>query len=469
MTTATGLPDRRTFLIGSVAFGSSLTLLTSLSAAPISVLPRKSMPAVETNPAELQILRDAIGLLKAKDSGGVASDGWEAIANPHINHCFTGDDREIHFSWWFWPWHRAYLLAMEKRLQHVVSEPALRLPYWDWFSVRDIPGPLGLPTYRTASGVTKPNPLFDATRAKSAAERPPPLNTVTITNAVLGGYASEADLLKSSNFSNVGGRLAPAGGARSTTGIVEAGPHNNLHVWIGGLSGNMAQAFSPRDPAFLLHHSNIDRLWTIWASLTTGGAHNNPTDADWLNRTFPMPHPSGVGTQSYKISELLDTTALGYNYEGETIRVAQASGSQGGAVLSIKMNSRPLDLSGGQARTELRSLAAPDTARLRELAPSRPGTLILDGITLPTTTTSISVYLQSENLKENDENTQVGIYTFLNPTGHAINTSAAIPLPQRIGELIAKQPNLGFSIVVPSPNRERLGGFMVQELRLTFE
>jgi hypothetical protein len=459
--------NRRTFVIGSLALGATISLVGSAGSA--TVLPRKAVGAAEADPGELQLLRDAIALLRAKDSTRPAADGWEAIANPHVDHCFTGDSREIHFSWWFWPWHRAYLAAVEKRLQVVVGEPSLRLPYWNWFSVRDLPAALASPTYKATGGAIKPNPLHDATRASGPADRPPGLDTATITDAVLGGYASEDDLLRLPSFPVVGGRVAPPGGARTTTGIVEAGPHNNIHVWVGGRSGNMAQAFSPRDPTFLFHHCNIDRLWSAWIGLKTGGPHKNPPDETWLNHTFPLPHPSGIGMETYKISEILSTEDLGYTYETESPRISQPLIQMAQATaMTLKLNSSPLDLSGGEALTGLQSLETSNT-RLRELLPSRATTLVLSEIKLPASTATISVYVRSDGLQTNEERNLVGVYTLLNPTGSSVVTDLRIPLPQRISDLLATLPNVGFAVVASSLNRERMSGFTVQDVSLTIE
>ncbi|WOH63671.1 tyrosinase family protein [Bradyrhizobium sp. BWA-3-5] len=456
--------DRRTFLISALAAGSSGVIFPALGQS-VQVEPRKSIGLVESNPAELQLLRDAVQILQSKDGATPAADGWEAIANPHVNNCFTGDSREIHFSWWFWPWHRAYLVAMERRLQFVVNEPKLRLPYWDWFSTRDIPAAIKSATYQTSAGLTKPNPLFDATRAMSAAQRPPPLNTETITDAVLAGYANEEELLRSANFSTVGGRTS---GSAGSTGIVELGPHNNLHVWIGGRAGNMAQAWSPRDPAFIFHHCNIDRLWQAWTELNTGGAHTNPTDLAWLDKTFPMPHPSGVGVEIYKIGDLLNTNALGYKYEQGRMQIAQ-QGVPDGPGAGIKLNEQPLDLSSGRARTSLRQLSDQDGARIRSLAPTRPGSLQLNGVSLPSSTSSFSVHLLSESDRNNSDSNRIGIYTLLNPSGKPMNTNLSIPLPTRIAERVASQQNVEISVVVDSPERERLAGFTINEIKLVFE
>ncbi|MBR1164605.1 tyrosinase family protein [Bradyrhizobium elkanii] len=462
------LSSRRTLLLGSLALGATTSLATW--AAPGSALPRRPVTAIETDPGELQILRKAIALLQGKDAGGrPASDGWQAIANPHVDHCFTGDTREIHFSWWFWPWHRAYLLAVEKRLQTVVAEPKLRLAYWDWFSVRGLPGALSSPTYKDGAQ-DKPNPLFDPTRAKGPEDRPAGLNTTTITDAVLGGYASEEDLLRRADFAVVGGQLAPPGGSASTTGVVEGGPHNNIHVWVGGFAGNMSQAFSPLDPAFLFHHCNIDRLWSVWLKLTSGGAHNNPTDPAWLNHTFPLPHPSGIGTDTYKIADLLDTEQSGYTYEGEPIRISQAQNERTAqtSTTTLKFNTSPLDLSGGEVVTGLQPLEQ-GNVRLRDLLPSRPATLTLSEIRLPPSTTTLAIYVRSEQIQRNEEQNLVGVYTLLNPRGSSIVTDLRVPLPQRVSELLATLPNLGFAVVANSVNRDRMSGFTVREMTLTIE
>lgn len=72
--------------------------------------------------------------------------------------------------------------------------------------------------------------------------------------------------------------------------ILEGQPHNLIHNNTGGVvyatenghcsqtptnTGGFMQAFlSPVDPLFYLHHSNIDRLWTVWTQMQT--ANGNP-------------------------------------------------------------------------------------------------------------------------------------------------------------------------------------------------
>lgn len=39
------------------------------------------------------------------------------------------------------------------------------------------------------------------------------------------------------------------------------GLHGSVHVWVGG---HMETFASPNDPIFFLHHSNVDRIWSLW-------------------------------------------------------------------------------------------------------------------------------------------------------------------------------------------------------------
>ncbi|KAM0080969.1 hypothetical protein ACKRZS_006869 [Fusarium odoratissimum] len=42
---------------------------------------------------------------------------------------------------------------------------------------------------------------------------------------------------------------------------LEGGPHGAIHSAIGG---DMIPNTSPNDPIFFLHHTQIDRLWSLW-------------------------------------------------------------------------------------------------------------------------------------------------------------------------------------------------------------
>lgn len=457
--------DRRAMLVGALAGSAGLTLSRSF-AQTNTALARKPLARSESDPAELQVLRDAIAELKKRDGAVPAADGWVAIAEPHVLNCFTGDAREIHFGWWFLPWHRAYLIAMERRLQHVAREPKLRLPYWNWFDVDDIPQAFAREKYSLAGGVVRSNPLFDATRAQSPADRAAIFrgpNGIRITRSVRGNYDSELDLLRPAQFTDIGG------GLRNAAGAIETGPHNPIHVWVGGThdalpgrpgsGGNMGQEFSPRDPVFLLHHGNIDRLWVVWTTLSTGGAHRNPTDQSWLQREFPLPHHTGVGTEAYKVADLLDPTAWGYSYDEDVIAVASSATAEdvglSAAATSFVMNDGPLDLRGGIAHTQVRERpVAPAAAASSE---PRSGIVRLRA-TVPPGNLSMSVYLNSPDDQVNSESNLVGIATILDPTGRSQEgrkeVGLVIPVPDRILQMINERTEFSFSVVPSSAKGE---------------
>jgi tyrosinase len=137
--------------------------------------------------------------------------------------------------------------------------------------------------------------------------------------------------LEAEHFSTVHGTTSFGSGERSVpsfdgheNGLLEDTPHGGVHVYVGndydpqgnllkaGWMGSLYQA--ARDPIFWLHHANIDRLWEVW--LRADATHHDPPSADkaWLKTsfTFPAPHKKTV---TWKVSEVLETSALGYVYE----------------------------------------------------------------------------------------------------------------------------------------------------------
>jgi tyrosinase len=182
------------------------------------------------------------------------------------------------------------------------------------------------------------NNLFTKHRSQLANgghKLPPIADTVTT--------ALEAD-----HFSTVHGTTSFGSGERSNpsfdgheTGLLEDTPHGGVHVLVGndydaqgnlvksGWMGSLYQA--ALDPIFWLHHSNIDRMWEVW--LRADSTHQDPssTDKAWLKTSFsfPAPHKKTVG---WRISEVLETTALGYVYEDvtapKTFQPSQAAGQE---------------------------------------------------------------------------------------------------------------------------------------------
>lgn len=67
-----------------------------------------------------------------------------------------------------------------------------------------------------------------------------------------------ATIVNFEQYANTASTTSDVNGFRTE---FELGPHALIHAIIGG---QMETNYSPADPIFWAHHSNIDRLWTMW-------------------------------------------------------------------------------------------------------------------------------------------------------------------------------------------------------------
>lgn len=118
---------------------------------------------------------------------------------------------------------------------------------------------------------------------------------------------------------------APDGATKFS--ILEGMPHNKTHNYVGGVGpldpgpyGNMANNLSPIDPLFFLHHSNMDRLWTVWEQKQKRlGLPSLPAGADldaFSNEPFLFFVDSdGQFKTTAKAGDFIDAAVFGYDYE----------------------------------------------------------------------------------------------------------------------------------------------------------
>ncbi len=159
---------------------------------------------------------------------------------------------EAHGNVGFLPWHRAYLLDLERELQAI--DPSVALHYWRFdqpasrlFTRRfiGVPNPAGrveftaghsLTSWRTDNqpGITR-SMDFDVDAA------PAGLRTEQQTLA-LGGNAPNATYAQFDRM--------------------EGNPHGWAHGSFGGFISSLHMA--ARDPLFFMLHGNVDRLWAKW-------------------------------------------------------------------------------------------------------------------------------------------------------------------------------------------------------------
>lgn len=165
-------------------------------------------------------------------------------------------DPEAHGNAGFLPWHRAFLLDLERELQQI--DPSVTLPYWRFdqaaprvFS-RDF---MGVPDPATGTvQFSAANPLqFWVTDGVPGIIRRPRFNTVTQpATSANGQVLSELATLA----------LGGPGAKYESFRTMEGNPHGRSHNSFGGSIAGRATA--AKDPLFFMLHANIDRLWAKW-------------------------------------------------------------------------------------------------------------------------------------------------------------------------------------------------------------
>jgi tyrosinase len=162
---------------------------------------------------------------------------------------------QAHFRPGFLPWHRAYLLDLERELQLI--DPSVALHYWRF----DQPAPnvftldfMGVADPSTGTlGFSASNPLrFWATDGIPGINRTPRFNTATEAAHDVIAVISEAATLAIGGASHT---------YRAFRGM-ENNPHGAAHVSFGGSIHDIDTA--AKDPLFFMLHCNVDRLWAKW-------------------------------------------------------------------------------------------------------------------------------------------------------------------------------------------------------------
>ena len=160
---------------------------------------------------------------------------------------------QAHFNAGFLPWHRAYLLDLERELQAI--DASVALPYWRF----DQPAPniftgdfLGSSNAMGTVQFSATNPLqFWTTDGVQGINRQPFFNTA----AAPPGLLNEAQTLA----------LGGAGNLYASFRAMEGNPHGQAHVSFDGSISQIPTA--AKDPLFFLLHCNVDRLWAKWQRL----------------------------------------------------------------------------------------------------------------------------------------------------------------------------------------------------------
>ena len=225
----------------------------------------------------------------------------------------------------FLPWHRLYLLDLERQMQEI--NPAVTLPYWrfdepapnvftqDFMGeMQEIPrdvaqaggafDPGGANTPLAVFAVDNPlskwqieNTTGIPRTARFNPEEQPanglnnssegfdfPVLNQKDTLKLGGGASNPADAEFGARI-NQDGELVQTGFSQ-----MEGTPHGAAHVSFNGYINNVPVA--PQDPLFFLLHCNVDRLWALWQFVF---------DRDAKNEVKTYPYQSSDDASSWKI------------------------------------------------------------------------------------------------------------------------------------------------------------------------
>jgi tyrosinase len=290
---------------------------------------RRSVWALAPGDSTLDWYRQAVAAMVARPVTDPAS--WRYQAAIHgvpfgtaIPPAASGIwDECQHQTWYFLPWHRAYLAAFESIVAQTVEElggPAdWELPYWDYSENLAVNPNARLlhPAFRDrllANG--SPNHLWSQRKPATGGNyglttADVSLAALTLTRFVSGSPAPPGFGGPKTGWNHGGG----------TNGALESVPHNIVHVRIGGSSGFMSDpATAALDPIFWLHHCNIDRLWEVWRN--QGPTFQQPTDPAWRSG-LSYRFVDGAGAPYVAVTDdLLDTRTVLHGYRYDSVPVA---------------------------------------------------------------------------------------------------------------------------------------------------
>jgi tyrosinase len=213
----------------------------------------------------------------------------EAVWDGCQAHPYNPSNPEQYQQWYFLPWHRLMLNEFEGVMREVLHDETFTLPYWNPVTGND--ADLVLPAVFRAPGTT----LYNGTRW-------PWVNGGERIDILYRDWLS-LDALNEDFY------IDSPTGSHGFNPKLDTNPHFLTHLAVGGDMADFATVGG--DPLFYLHHANLDRIWESWNLL----GHTNPTDPNYLNRTFAYGDRSGKRVD-LPVSAADRVAQLGYEYDG---------------------------------------------------------------------------------------------------------------------------------------------------------
>ncbi|WP_370287171.1 MULTISPECIES: tyrosinase family protein [Rhodobacterales] len=298
---------RRALSLGSAGlFATTVPLATWMHEARAEYMRTRYDAASPEGKEMLGIYASAVGQMKTRDPSDPTSwqfqffthwmDEQKAAAIDRIYGPDASPEKMAaeamwntcrgHITWasqadFFVPWHRMYVLYLEKIVRQVSGEDDFTLPYWNYTD----PASLAIPEeFRDPA-----SPLF-------VADRNPGINDGT---AVMNGL-SLAFMSRTAYLGQIGFNRT-----------LDNNPHGAVHVMVGTTTnmGNVPTAAN--DPVFWVHHAQIDRCWASW----NAAGNANPTDTAWTDQEFQFYDPVENQLVSVPSGRVTTTEELGYGYQ----------------------------------------------------------------------------------------------------------------------------------------------------------
>ena len=211
-----------------------------------------------------------------------------------------------------------YLLFHERILGSLIGDDTFALPFWNW----DDPEAMIFPD------MCHKGPFVDSQREPTHFNHVVDLN-YNFEMGIVGDGLEQVNANLAFMYNQVisaakkpelfmGCPLYPGeDGFCDGPGTVENAPHNTVHDWVGLASNpereHMGAFYSAGwDPCFYMHHTNLDRIWDVWRHIH--GIYVPINDTLWLNSYFYF-YDENLQLVKIKVSEVLNTTKLGYTYE----------------------------------------------------------------------------------------------------------------------------------------------------------
>jgi tyrosinase len=352
-----GLTTRRSFLATSTA--------AAAATHPLARVIAQSRPA----PFLRYDVRSAEGIAMLK-SYAVAIEAMLKLPPSHPHNWYRNALVHTidcpHGNWWFLLWHRGYTGLFEQTVRQYSGNPRFAFPYWNWTEDPAVPPqffegvlnpkhPAYIESYEkfyvafqkpveewfnnmssaqlTQAELNKfptADAFFDAIKSKGFfpdrdkarrdyAQGYPltPLAAFSVSHHVMDCA------LAVRSFLDFGSAVTANHYVLSKFSIFEGMAHNKVH---NDFEGFMQDNMSPVDPIFMMHHSNIDRLWVEWTAQMEA-LHLDPLPTEgrdvWEAEPFVFfIGPNGKPAPKQNAGAYLAVDQFNYRYVGGRTGVA---------------------------------------------------------------------------------------------------------------------------------------------------